>query len=372
MKTIDQNPTVADKILFTFKTTDEKNYLVDPYKVEDIKIYFIERDFASTDQKEYQYAIGEDEYKLSILGNLTKNSRLFRCNSSTTANLKVGMILEGSGIRENTTISYIVDENSIMMSSPATGTLLNSEIIFTKESDVYLYNDFFYYKNANCIKVIGDNVYPAWFSEDVSNALISKKDGMGMFEYVWDPVGMREGDYFVCWSWVPKIGQDSFSNNLKFSLKSSNFLSTSSPAHHTKPNKYETLLDRYLPEMYKIYISDGDRTPDVLKKFNDSVAQGFTDIEDIGNQIVDLLDANGISEHVITYLANTLDVKLKSQDPTLWRRQIKEAVPLYKKKGTLSSVKDSLSQAGMRFLGIQNYWQVTSPFFSSRFIFLYK
>ena len=38
MKTIDQNPTVADKVLFSFKTTDENNYLIDPYKIESIKI----------------------------------------------------------------------------------------------------------------------------------------------------------------------------------------------------------------------------------------------------------------------------------------------------------------------------------------------
>lgn len=361
MKTIDQNPSVADRVLFKFLTTDENNYLIDPYKVESVKIYFVERDFASTQQKEYSYTIGEDEYKLNISGNISRNSRVFRC--SDTSNLKNEMLVSGEGIRQGTTISYVIDKVSLMLSYPAEKTINNSDFIFIKESENYLFSDNFYYKTANCIKVVGDSLNPAWLSGDVNNALISKADGIGSFEYVWDSSGVREGDYFVCWSWVPKIGQEIFSNNVKFNLKTSNFLSTSSPAHHTKPGKYETLLDRYLPEMYKMKMTDADRSPDVLQKFNESIAQGFTILEDVGNQIVDLLDANGVSEYIITYLSNTLDVKLKSQDPTLWRRQIKEAVPLYKKKGTIGSIRESLSQAGMRFLGIENYWQITSPFF---------
>jgi|694.fasta_scaffold37610_3 hypothetical protein len=363
MKTIDQNPTVADQILFSFKITDENNYLIDPYKVESIKIYFVERDFSSSEQKEYSYDINQNVYNVSISGNLTQGSRFFTCISADSSNIQVGMSVLGDGIRDGTTVSYINDDNTIMLSSPASSTLANSVITFASKGDVYTYNDSFYYKTTNCVKVIGNSDFPAWLSTDTSNALISKSSGVGGFEYLWDSSGMREGDYFICWSWIPKVGQDLFSNNIKFNLKSSNFLSTSSPAHHTKPDKYETLLERYLPEMYKMRMSDNDRSPDVLQKLNQSVAAGFTLIEDIGNQVVDLLDANGVSEYIITYLGNTLDLRLKSQDPTLWRRQIKEAIPLYKKKGTLGSVKDSLSQAGMKYLGIQNYWQITSPYF---------
>jgi hypothetical protein len=364
MKTIDQNPTVADKVLFSFKTTDENNYLIDPYKIESIKIYFVERDFSSSEQKEYSYEINQNVYNVNISGSLTQGSRFFTCVSTDSSNIKVGMSVSGYGIREGTTVSYISDNNTIMLSSAATSsTLADSVVTFINKGDVYTYNDSFYYRTTNCVKVIGSSDFPAWLSTDTNNALISKSSGVGGFEYLWDSSGMREGDYFICWSWVPKVGQDLFSNNIKFNLKSSNFLSTSSPAHHTKPDKYETLLDRYLPEMYKMRMSENDRSPDILQKLNQSVAAGFTLIEDIGNQVVDLLDANGVSEYIITYLANTLDVRLKSQDPTLWRRQIKEAVPLYKKKGTLGSVKDSLSQAGMRYLGIQNYWQITSPYF---------
>jgi hypothetical protein len=279
------------------------------------------------------------------------------------------MLVEGDGIKLGTVISYVLSETSIMLSHPASKTLVGASLKFSDTSPVDpVYSDTFYYKSVIPIKNIGTIENPAWFSD--STDLITKTNSIGHFEFTWNPVGMREGDYFICWSWVPKIGQGLFSDNIKFSLNSSNAVSTTSPAHHTAPDKYETLLDRYLPEMYKVMLTDSDRSPDVLKKFNDSIAQGFTVLEDIGNQIVDLLDSNAVGEYMMTYLSNTLDVKLKSQDPTLWRRQIKEAVPLYKRKGTLGSLKDSFSQAGMRLINLENFWQITSPFLNQDSFFV--
>ena len=367
--TIDQNPSVADNVLFNFKTTDENNNLIDPYKVESVKIYFVERDFGDTEQKEYNFEI-KNNPSLVITGDLNSSSRIVN-NLVYNTNLKVGMLVEGTGIKVGTTISYVLSEISIMLSYPASETLLGASLKFSDTSPINpVYSDTFYYKGVIPVKNIGTSTDPAWFSEDITNSLITKTDSIGHFEFTWNPVGMREGDYFVCWSWVPKIGQDLFSDNIKFNLNSSNAVSTTSPAHHTAPDKYETLLDRYLPEMYKVMLTDSDRSPDVLKKFNDSIAQGFTALEDIGNQIVDLLDSNAVGEYMMTYLSNTLDVKLKSQDPTLWRRQIKEAVPLYKRKGTLGSLKDSFSQAGMRLISLQNFWQITSPFFIQESFFV--
>jgi hypothetical protein len=378
--TIDQNPSVADNVLFNLKTTDENNNLIDPYKVESVKIYFVERDFGDTEQKEYNFEINQNP-SLVISGDLISELRLVN-NLTYNTNLKVGMLVEGDGIKSGTTISYVLSETSIMLSYPASKTLEGASLKFNDTSPIDpVYSDTFYYKGVIQVKNIGCQCLhcrcqdgtienPAWFSEDIINSLITKTDSIGHFEFTWNPVGMREGDYFVCWSWIPKIGQGLFSDNIKFNLSSSNAVSTTSPAHHTAPDKYETLLDRYLPEMYKVMLTDTDRSPDVLKKFNDSIAQGFTALEDIGNQIVDLLDSNAVGEYMMTYLSNTLDVKLKSQDPTLWRRQIKEAVPLYKRKGTFGSLKDSFSQAGMKLISLQNFWQITSPFFIQESFFV--
>lgn len=368
--TIDQNPSVADNVLFNLKTTDENNNLINPYKVESVKIYFVERDFGDTEQKEYNFEIKNNNPSLLIEGDSTADSRIVN-NLTYNTNLKEGMLVEGDGIKVGTIISFVLSETSIMLSYPSSKTSIATSLKFsdTSPSDP-AYSDTFYYKGVIPVKSVGTAINPAWFSEEVSKSSITKTDSIGFFEHTWNPVGMREGDYFICWSWVPKISQGLFSDNIKFSLKSSNALSTTSPAHHTAPGKYETLLDRYLPEMYKIMLTDNDRSPDVIRKFNDSVAEGFTVLEDIGNQIVDLLDSNAVGEYMITYLSNTLDVKLKSQDPTLWRRQIKEAVPLYKKKGTIGSLKDGFSQAGMRLISLQNFWQITSPFFTQESFFV--
>ena len=72
------------------------------------------------------------------------------------------------------------------------------------------------------------------------------------------------------------------------------------------------------------------------------------------------MDANVCHEAFLPYLSNLFRLKLRSDDPTLWRRQIKTAIPTYKKKGTLNGLKDSLSSAGITFQSLTQYWQVVS------------
>lgn len=297
----DENPTISDEIIFKFKTTktgelcanccDQEDDLctaecIDPYKFDNVTIYFIERNFSNTK------AYSDDNF------------------------------------------------------------------------------NFFYYTDATVVAKLGDEEYPAWLSTDPENAYIKKiekdKDGnilTGCFELVWNPVGLREGDYFICWTYTTYAGGSSISSHLKFYLNSASEINTSIPTHRTNPKKYYDLLERYTPEMFKDRISEKDRTPDVLDKFNKSIAKGFNVLEDLTNQMVDLLDSNAVNEYIIYYLSNTLNLKLKGSDPTLWRRQIKEAVPLYKTKGTIKALKDSLEQSGMRLLRVNNYWQFVSPFY---------
>ena len=72
----------------------------------------------------------------------------------------------------------------------------------------------------------------------------------------------------------------------------------------------------------------------MLQELNFSVAKGFTFLEDQTNQMGDLLDANSTHESLLGYLSRFFALDLYSSDPTLWRRQIKNAVPLFKNKGT--------------------------------------
>ena len=249
----------------------------------------------------------------------------------------------------------------------------------------------FYYKDAAVVKVLGGftdpqtgEFFPAWLNPDMVPSEIRDKtigDNMlaqvyegetavtGMFEVEWDPSGFREGDYFVCWSWRPTLSAETLSAHMYFSLGGGVGLTSTIPTHRTDPNKYEMLMSRYLPEMFKNYISDNDLSPVVLKGLNDSVAAGFTMIESLANQIIDLLDSNATHEQLLPLLSNIFALKVKSSDPTLWRRQIKKAMANFKRKGTIVGLEESFGDAGMRLLRLVRLWQVVSEYtFQEHFV----
>jgi len=217
----------------------------------------------------------------------------------------------------------------------------------------------FYFREAEAVAVIGNEDYPAWLSTDTENAII-ENTGTCKFKYVWEPKGAREGDYFACWTWKPLVAGDSLSNQIRFYLQSDTQVTTALPGHRTKENKYQTLLDRYLPEMFKTQISSGDVSPDVLSRTNESVASGFTSLEDLANQLVDLQDANSLHEFLLPYLSNYFGLKLKTDDPTRWRGQIKRAIPIYKKKGTKGGLSEALNHIGVNLENFTQLWQVVS------------
>ncbi|GAI50423.1 unnamed protein product, partial [marine sediment metagenome] len=178
----------------------------------------------------------------------------------------------------------------------------------------------------------------------------------------WVPEFAREGDYVLCWLWTPLIAGDRLKNSLNFHLDADTSATTTLPDHRTDPEKYPTLLERYLPEYLKLQLGDGDLTPTVVETMNQAIADGFVVLEDMANSSVDLLDANAIHERLLLYLSNLFNLKLRSNDVTLWRRQTKRAIPLFKKKGTLSGLSEALEQAGISFKGLTQYWQVVSPY----------
>jgi P2-related tail formation protein len=122
--------------------------------------------------------------------------------------------------------------------------------------------------------------------------------------------------------------------------------------------------------MFKNYISDNDVTPEVLKKFNSAVAMGFTTLENLANQIVDLESPNSLHEALIPYLSNYFNLKLKTADPTRWRGQIVRAIPLFKEKGTRRALGESFEHAAMKLTRIKQLWQVISNYtWQESFIF---
>lgn len=319
------SPLNTDLIRIELSTEDSSQCTVDPYKIDTLKIYYVERDFNDNILSEYTDNYQSNQSK-SILEQAYKN---FCADPSETNKLNL-----------------------------------------KKAQDLNLANavsSTFYFKDSTIVFNLGTADFPAWLSTDTINSIIKHitqdVDGntvTGIFEFILDASSLREGDYFICWTWTVSPAGDQFSSHIRFSLFGDSALVTSIPSHRTRANKYETLLERYLPETYKTRLTDTDLTPQVLDKFNQSVAMGFTFIEDLANQIIDLYNPRVLQEKLLPYLGNTLDVNLKSTDSSLWRQQIINAVPLYKQKGTKKGLKKSLDTIGVKLVNLTRLWQVVS------------
>lgn len=327
-KSIFENPSITDKIVFTIDTPDVDGcFTSNPYKVDKIVIYFVSRDYVSGNLQEYE----KNNYDLDSLKK-AEGAEALACSYPTEEN-----IINAKRLRS------IAENNKS--------------------------NNKFYFKDAEPVHVVGDDKYPAWLSTDTANAFIElieeDENGnsiYGKFKYVWDPKMAREGDYFICWTWTPLPAGDSLSLHNSFSLLGNTQATSSIPTHYTNPKKYKTLLEKYLPEVFKTSLSNQDVSSDVLDRMNSSIAAGFNVLEDLANQIVDLQDSNSLHEFLIPYLANYFGLKLKSDDPTKWRKQIKRAVPLYKKKGTRAGIKEALNNAGIQLNKIRQLWQTISSY----------
>jgi len=332
---IDQDIKITDQLRFEIKTTDSSGCPKTPYKINKVTIYFVSRDFTDSTVSEYANVIYDKSKKEKY-----ENLKIEVCSNPNQDNLS--------------------KLNSVKLD------LENSK---TTSS--------FFFKEADPIKVFGGYVdeagelFPAWLNPDLVPTELSQKVNSenslaevseGSFTLDWSPIGLREGDYFICWNWTPNLAGNSLSAHMTFRLLGDPKLNNSIPTHFTKENKYEILLEKYLPDMFKNFISDGDLTPYVLQELNGSVAKGFTFIEDLANQIIDLLDSNSTQEQLLPLLSNLFNLKLKSNDPILWRRQIKKAIPNFKKKGTKDGLKTALADAGIQLLRIGKLWQVLSKY----------
>ena len=282
------SPTVAAPVVFYLQAQNADGTAIDPYKVDSVTVYFLERNFVNGNVRVY------------------------------------------------------------------------SQTINGYEQDVY-------YDNAVPVTVVGTDEYPAYLSTDPDAAFLVKltedDDGnaaTGLFKFEWHPNLTREGDFFVCWRWTEFPAGETLSDYLMFGLDGDTTATTTLPTHQTAVGKYETLADRLLPEMFKSRITSNDVTANVLDRLNKAVAGGFTFLENIASQMLDMPDANAIPPAYLPYLANLFRLPLRSNDVALWRRQIKEAVPTFKMKGTRGGLAKALSAAGVTLNSVTQYWQATS------------
>ena len=327
--TINQNPKTTDTIVLQFLTPDADGcFFANPYMVNSVYVYYVERSYSSAQFGEYNAPVVPD----LLLQNLQAAQATY-CATPSQANLLALQNLQ------------------MQVANAATNT--------------------FYYSDASPALVIGDDPnYPAWLSTDIPHAFITNVPTSaqgaaqyGVFQYEWMPNGdIRPGDFFMCWTWTPNPDGNTLSQTVSFTVQGDPNACMTIPTHLTPDAKYPDLLERYLPEMYKSYLSQNDITPETLRSLQDAIATGFKGIEDQANQLIDLFDANALQESLLVYLGNLFNLKFKSNDPTLWRRQIKEAVPLFKQKGTKSGLRKAFSQSGMVLNKITRLWQIVSPY----------
>jgi len=217
-----------------------------------------------------------------------------------------------------------------------------------------------YFNEANPVYVIGEAKAPLWTEKNPGTQL--KNTAPGKFEFEWTPTNQREGDYIIAWHYRFEPDGVSQSQNIHFVVACQESEKVLAPYRSIEPDKYKILLDRYLPAVYKTQILEDDLTPEVIEKLHFAVENGFTMLDNLTTQLVDITDANYTQQALLPLLASFFDLNLRSDDTNNWRRQIKRAVPLFKAKGTLPALKEALDSAGINLKKLTRLWQVVSPY----------
>lgn len=212
---------------------------------------------------------------------------------------------------------------------------------------------------AEVTAIFGTSDSPAWLVTDPDGSVLSNIE-TATYQLKWVQELSREGDYILCYRYNVIEAGDEQIKSIKFRILGDTSATTSIPTHRTDPTKYTMLMDRFLPKTYKQPLSGNDNTYEVLTALNTVIADGFTDIENLYNQIIDLLDSNALKDSLLPYLGNLFNLKLRSNDTQLWRRQIKTAVEIFKQKGTLVGLRKALANAGIELLTYIQHWQVRS------------
>ncbi len=313
MKKISDSPCINDIVLFDIDTPNAQGlYVTDPHSIDKVTICFIERDYGTSSNRVYE----SKYYDLSLQENY--ETFLREAHEKPT--------------QEN--IDAVTDLRKQMRQSAITTTQ--------------------YYREAVPVWTIGNRTNPA-------TQYLTKKE-LGKYQFKWEPAGMRAGSYIISWTYRMEDDSQPLTLHQTFVLGAEKYKDTNLLHRYTPHDKYITLLQRYTPRMYNYKLNYTDVTPLVLKNLNKSIAAGFTMLEDFANQLMDVYDPNTTHEAVLPLLANMFNLKFKSMDVAKWRRQIKQAIPLFKRKGTFTALKLALDQAGIKLNKITRLWQVVSQY----------
>lgn len=314
-KRIEDLPVVGDTIVFELKTFGH-NLVQDPYKVNSVKIYHIETEPFNGD---LHYKTNYDKSIESEIQTLQNACAENPCKGNLDELARAKVRLDATSVKQ----PYLFKDSNVAHSSEQ----------------------------------------PAWDGKDT---LYMKRTGVGTFEYELDTSPLKDGNYYIVWSWTPEKDQAEVKSQKTFFL----YLSPIPvPAHkrlgfsqYESNDKYDFLLKKYLPSMYKTKVAMDDVTASVLENLNWCVAREFTYLE---NMLVDLgmcYDGGRCPAPMLQLLANFYNIKIRTDNRSLQRRQVKNAIPLLKAKGTKLGLETALDQIGIKLKKLSVLWQVRSPY----------
>lgn len=214
-------------------------------------------------------------------------------------------------------------------------------------------------------RLVLDTVKPLWQHDGkclIFNHVENGDKVPGKFLFLWMPKGMREGSYLITWNWKNSKDGKLQSAEKLFTLYPAESKINSVYRHFVPREKYNFLFDKYIPPMYRVQTTVNDITPEVLVKFNKAIAQVFLELDDLAVGVVDLISPTFVPDGFLPALANFFNIQLRSNSATAWRNQIKHAMPLFKKKGTIEGLTQALDKAGIKLLKLTNLWQIISPY----------
>jgi len=313
------NPNVSDTIIFDLNTENDDGILVDPFVVEKVCIFYLEKDSSKNKKK-----IDKKFYNQNLKEQYEKQKEL-ATNEPTALNLK-----------SLKTIKKSLEDSA-----------------FTTP---------FYYKEAQFAM---STTSPIWTASGkvrkLENFVNEKKEKIpGKFFFAWLPKDMREGAYIIRWEWRLSENGSLKSSEKLFTISADAAELEDTNLRLVSRDKYDFLLSKYIPAMYFVKTKPNDLTPHVINLLNKSIGQAFLDIEDTVMKLFSLFDPSYIKSNFIPLLANNFGLTLRSENVGAWRNQVRNALGLYKKKGTYESLKQALDKAEITILKITNLWQVTS------------
>ena len=217
-----ESPKLDDIIGFTLETYGDNGILNNPYTVEQITIYYIEKNARKDDRViETQEYNPDLEQAHTILHDIVQNDPS-DVNINKLKSLKTKMI-----------------ETAKASSHP--------------------------FSNA---KIVMSTISPIW-TRDLKSKISNIKNEQdkpinGKFLFLWKPEGMREGTYLIRWDWKNSKDGKLQSSQKLFTLYPTDEKINSIYRKFVPREKYNFLFDKYVPPMYLVQTTPADITPKVL------------------------------------------------------------------------------------------------------------